>query len=134
MNRTRKAATARPRRTDAAKPRVRIKRVYEERTAHDGRRVLIDRLWPRGIAKAALALDAWRPDLAPSHELRRWYGHEPARFAEFDRRYRAELAPLGEAIADLRRAARERPLTLLTSVRELDLSHATVLRAIIEAA
>jgi uncharacterized protein YeaO (DUF488 family) len=110
---------------------VGIKRVYDARSPDDGARILIDRLWPRGVAKAALALEAWRPDIAPSHELRRWYGHEPARYAEFKRRYTDELAPHRADIADLTKIARERPLTLLTSTRELDLSHATVLREMI---
>jgi uncharacterized protein YeaO (DUF488 family) len=106
-----------------------MKRVYEAALPADGRRLLVDRLWPRGIAKAAI--EEWRPDLAPSNELRRWYGHDPARFADFARRYRAELADHGEAIAALRAAARKRPLTLLTATRELDLSHLQVLRRLI---
>ena len=124
-NPARKART-RPQRRTA--PQVQIKRVYDDRSPDDGARILIDRLWPRGVAKAALALDAWRPDIAPSHELRRWYGHEPTRYAEFKRRYTEELAPHRADLADLAKIVRERPLTLLTSTRELDLSHATVLR------
>lgn len=113
------------------RPQVQIKRVYDARSPEDGARILIDRLWPRGVAKAALALEAWRPDIAPSHELRRWYGHEPKKFAEFRRRYEEELAPHRADISDLAKIARERRLTLLTSTRELDLSHATVLREMI---
>jgi uncharacterized protein YeaO (DUF488 family) len=111
---------------------VQIKRVYDEALATDGRRVLVDRLWPRGIAKAAVA--EWRPEIAPSHELRRWYAHVPARFATFEKRYRGELADHGAAIADLRDAARAGPLTLLTATREVALSHLEVLRRIIAAA
>jgi uncharacterized protein YeaO (DUF488 family) len=123
------AAAKRPRRSAEAAPRVEIKRIYEPGVPADGRRVLVDRLWPRGIAKAAIA--EWRPDLAPSNELRRWYGHVPARFDEFAKRYRTELAGAGEAIAALRDAAGERPLTLLTATRELALSHLEVLRRLI---
>jgi uncharacterized protein YeaO (DUF488 family) len=122
-------AAKRPRGPAETAPRVEIKRVYAPAAAADGRRVLVDRLWPRGIAKAAIA--EWRPDLAPSNELRRWYGHAPARFDEFAKRYRTELAGAGEAIAALRDAAGERPLTLLTATRELALSHLEVLRRLI---
>jgi uncharacterized protein YeaO (DUF488 family) len=126
-NQVRKART-RSRRRPA---QIGIKRVYDERAPDDGARILIDRLWPRGVAKAALALDAWRPDIAPSHELRRWYGHEPGRYAEFKRRYTQELAPHRADISELAKTFRGRPLTLLTSTRELELSHATVLREMI---
>jgi uncharacterized protein YeaO (DUF488 family) len=118
-----------PRRPVETAPRVAIKRVYEPAVPADRRRLLVDRLWPRGIAKAAIA--EWRPDLAPNNELRRWYGHEPARFDEFAKRYRTELAKAGEAIAALRDAAHERPLTLLTATRDLALSHLEVLRRLI---
>lgn len=74
-----------------SRPTVQIKRAYEPAARSDGYRVLVDRLWPRGIKKASLALDAWAKDLAPSAELRRWFGHDPARWAEFVRRYREEL-------------------------------------------
>jgi uncharacterized protein YeaO (DUF488 family) len=105
-----------------------IKRVYAAPEAGDGMRILIDRLWPRGVTKDALALDRWARELAPSNALRRWYGHDPARFAEFRRRYLAELEAVGDALAELRAAVRGRAATLLTATRELDLSHATVLR------
>lgn len=94
---------------------VRIKRAYAPPTHEDGRRVLIDRLWPRGRSRAAFALDDWVKDVAPSDNLRRWFGHEPARWEEFEKRYRAELrAPTGsKAIAKLVRYAREGTLTLI---------------------
>jgi len=117
-----------------AKPKSRartligIKRVYDPPEASDGMRVLIDRLWPRGISKDKLALDRWAKELAPSNELRRWYGHEPQRFAEFRRRYLAELKAVHDQLTELRAAVRGRRATLLTATRELDLSHATVLR------
>jgi uncharacterized protein YeaO (DUF488 family) len=127
--RRRRSAAKKPRRSAGAAPRVQMKRVYEPALPADGRRLLVDRLWPRGIAKGAI--EEWRSDLAPSNELRRWYGHDPARFADFARCYRAELTGHGEAIAALRDAARTRPLTLLTATRELDLSHLQVLRQLI---
>jgi uncharacterized protein YeaO (DUF488 family) len=113
----------RPRRT-----LIRIKRVYEELSADDGLRILVDRLWPRGIKKEALKLDAWPKQLTPSNELRLWYGHAPEKFDEFRRRYQAELAPHRDELDGLRALVRGRTATLLTATRELDLSHAHVLR------
>lgn len=113
---------------------VEVVRVY----ADPGRsgpehRVLVDRLWPRGITKDALDADEWAKDLAPSTELRRWYGHEPARFAEFARRYRAELA--GETaragLAALRARAGRSRLVLLTATRDVERSGAMVLRGVL---
>jgi uncharacterized protein YeaO (DUF488 family) len=115
-----------------AKPRKRalidIKRVYDERSADEGLRILVDRLWPRGVKKEALNLDAWPKELTPSNELRRWYGHAPGKFEEFRRRYHAELAPHRDKLDELRALVRGRKATLLTATRELDLSHAHVLR------
>jgi uncharacterized protein YeaO (DUF488 family) len=108
---------------------VRVKRIYDEPEAADGRRILVDRLWPRGLRRDAAALDEWLRDVAPSDALRRWYGHDPARFAAFAQRYRAELADpdRAEAMARLRRHARTGPVTLLTATREPAESHAAVL-------
>jgi uncharacterized protein YeaO (DUF488 family) len=98
----------------------------------DGVRILIDRLWPRGVSKTKLKLDAWPRELAPSTELRKWYGHDPARFAEFRRRYKAELAERPEQLSALRAMVKGRAATLLTAARELDLSHAGVMRSILQ--
>jgi uncharacterized protein YeaO (DUF488 family) len=124
--RAKRAASAK--RGAGADTLIGIKRVYDPAAATDGIRILIDRLWPRGIAKDKLALDRWAKELAPSNELRLWYGHDPARFAEFRRRYLAELEAVSAELAELRAAVRGRTATLLTATRELDLSHATVLR------
>jgi uncharacterized protein YeaO (DUF488 family) len=114
---------------------VRVRRVYEEPADGDGTRVLVDRLWPRGLSKAAARLDEWCKDVAPSPELRRWYGHAPERFAEFGRRYRAELeAPERvRALAHLRDLAGEGTLTLLTATRRPELSEAAVLAGLLRA-
>ena len=109
-----------------------IKRVYDEPTRDDGVRVLIDRLWPRGLSKAELKLDAWPRVLSPSNELRKWYGHDPKLFAEFRRRYREELTGQKEELANLRAMIKGRRATLLTATRELELSHAVVLRELLE--
>lgn len=109
---------------------VAIKRVYDPAAPQDGTRVLVDGLWPRGLSRAAVACDEWRRDIAPSAALRKWYGHRPERHAEFERRYRAELAA-NEGLAQLRRQAREGPLTLLTATRDLPFSHAETLRKLL---
>ncbi len=108
---------------------VRVRRIYDEPSADDGARVLVDRVWPRGIKKDAAHLDEWLKDVAPSTELRTWYGHDPAKFEEFRRRYLTELAEPERAAAfdRLRGLAREGPLTLLTATRDVDHSQAAVL-------
>ena len=117
--------------TDAG---IRIRRVYDHLTAEDGTRVLVDRLWPRGLSKEAAHLDDWIKAAAPSTELRRWYAHDPDKFAQFRDRYRTELAAPASrpAVAQLRRLAAERPLTLLTASRDIDHSHAAVLADVLE--
>jgi len=112
--------------------RIAIKRAYDAPSVADGLRILIDRLWPRGIAKAALKHDAWPRALTPSNELRKWYGHDRQHFAEFRRRYREELAAHKDELAALRALVKGRKATLVTATRELDLSHAQVLREILE--
>ena len=108
---------------------VHTRRVYEEPTPQDGRRILVDRLWPRGISKQAANLDEWAKAVAPSTELRRWYGHDPDKFAEFKRRYAIELTDDEHAGAwnQLIEAADQGPITLLTATKELDRSEAAVL-------
>ena len=112
-----------------AEGRVQVRRVYEEPELGDGTRVLVDRIWPRGLTKARAALDEWCKDVAPSDELRMWYGHDPDRFAEFGRRYRLELKDIrrAEAMAHLRGLSKDRQLTLLTATRHPDISEAAVL-------
>jgi len=110
-------------------PEVRARRVYEPAEPSDGRRVLVDRLWPRGLSKDRAHLDEWLKAVAPSDQLRRWYGHEPAKFAEFRQRYEAELEEpdQAEALRQLREKARSGPVTLLTATRDLQHSEAEVL-------
>jgi uncharacterized protein YeaO (DUF488 family) len=110
-------------------PDIRVRRVYEKPAPEDGMRVLVDRIWPRGLRKDALRLDEWARDLAPSTGLRTWYGHDPAKFGEFRRRYQAELAQPGPAAALVRLAERARagPVTLLTATRDAAHSQAAVL-------
>lgn len=112
-----------------ARPGIRVRRVYDTPEPDDGARVLVDRIWPRGLAKADAHLDEWAKAAAPSTELRRWYGHEPERFAEFARRYRAELGDpeRREAVDHLRELAGQGTLTLLTAVKDLSHGHAGLL-------
>lgn len=110
---------------------MRVRRAYEEPAPDDGRRVLVDRLWPRGLAKADAAVDEWLKAVAPSAELRKWYAHEPERFAEFARRYRAELHG-AEALGHLRDLAGAGPLTLLTATRDLEHAHTAVLAPLLD--
>jgi uncharacterized protein YeaO (DUF488 family)/alkylated DNA nucleotide flippase Atl1 len=106
---------------------IRIKRVYDPPSRADGVRVLVDRLWPRGISKAAARVDAWMKDLAPSAALRTWFGHDPARWPEFRRRYRRELAAT-DARHELLAMADHQPLTLLFAAKDPDHNNAVVLR------
>lgn len=116
-----------------ARPEIRIQRVYDSAPTA-GRRILVDRLWPRGIKKDALALDAWMRELAPSDELRTWFGHDPARWKEFRQRYRAELSrPEQQArLQELEEMALQGPVTLLYSARDQEHNQAVVLREVLE--
>jgi uncharacterized protein YeaO (DUF488 family) len=106
---------------------IRVKRIYEPPAASDGARVLVDRLWPRGFTHERAHVDEWLKDLGPSAELRTWFAHEPARFAEFRRRYAAELADKEPQLAELRRRAAARRLTLVYSARDTEHNDAVVL-------
>lgn len=119
---------------DREKLDIRVRRVYDDAVPEDGARVLVDRLWPRGIGKEASELDEWVKDVAPSGELRVWYGHDPARFGEFRDRYVAELSGAGQAaaLARLHDMATSGPLTLLTATRDVTHSHAAVLAEVLQ--
>jgi uncharacterized protein YeaO (DUF488 family) len=110
---------------------LRLKRAYEPPADSDGYRVLIDRLWPRGVSKEEARLDEWARDLAPSSELRRWFAHDPARFDEFRRRYRRELDEHDEKVRDLRRRARAGRLTLVYGARDTEHNDAVVLAEVL---
>ena len=112
-----------------ATPRVHLARVYDDPGRDEGTRVLVDRLWPRGLSKDRAQVDVWLKEIAPSQELRRWYGHDPAKHTEFSRRYVEELADSdhAEALAQLRSLLAQGPVTLLTATKDLALSQASVL-------
>ncbi len=112
---------------------VQIRRIYDDPTPNDGTRVLVDRLWPRGVSKTRAHLDEWCKQIAPSTELRTWYGHDPRLFDAFVRRYRDELTQPGRAAAlsHLRELADHNDLTLLTATRNTGISEAAVLADLI---
>jgi uncharacterized protein YeaO (DUF488 family) len=107
---------------------LRIKRIYDKPEAADGLRVLVDRLWPRGVKKSAAYLDAWMKEAAPSGALRKWFGHKPERFAEFRRRYQKELAE-SPALAQLKKLGRGKTVTLLYGAKDPNINQAAVLLA-----
>lgn len=107
---------------------IRIKRTYEPRASGDGRRILVERLWPRGMKKEALEADAWLKEVAPSTQLRQWFGHRPERWQEFRRRYEKELIANPDAWAPILDAGRRGPVTLLYSTHDTEHNGALVLR------
>jgi len=110
---------------------IRLKRAYDAASRSDGYRVLIDRLWPRGVSKQRAKLDEWEKELAPSTELREWFGHEPSRFAEFRRRYIGELRHVRPRLTELRRRARKGTLTLVYSAHDSERNDAVVLAEVL---
>jgi uncharacterized protein YeaO (DUF488 family) len=114
--------------------RFEVRRVYGHPQDDGSYRVLVDRLWPRGVAKADAPIDEWDKDVAPSTELRRWYGHDPTKFGEFARRYRDELRhpPASEALAKLHTQSRMERVALMTAARDVEHSGAVVLLAVLE--
>ncbi len=112
---------------------VAIKRVYDQPEPGDGTRILVDRLWPRGLSKERAKVDAWLKEVAPSNDLRKWFGHDPEKFAEFRRRYEAELVSESgqEALARLRDFARQGPVTLVFAAHDSEHNEAVVLRDVL---
>ena len=110
---------------------IAMKRAYDPPIEADGVRVLVDRLWPRGLTKKSAAIDQWPKDVTPSTELRKWFHHDPARWDEFRRRYLAELKDKGSEIEALRKLAQAGPITLIYAARDTPHLHATVLRDVL---
>ncbi len=111
---------------------IKLKRAYEPASRDDGTRFLVERLWPRGIRKDALRLDAWLKDVAPSTQLRQWFSHDPAKWSEFQRRYRAELDANREVLEPILKAARRGRVTLVYSSHDQEHNNAVVLKAYME--
>jgi uncharacterized protein YeaO (DUF488 family) len=114
----------------SARKRIRVARVYDDAASDDGRRVLVDRVWPRGVRKDDPRVGTWCKDVAPSKELREWYHHKPERFDEFASRYKAELRG-SPALGELRELTKRGVVTLVTATREVDGSHAAVLAKVL---
>ncbi|WP_209324455.1 DUF488 domain-containing protein [Brevibacterium renqingii] len=115
---------------ESANRHIQVRRIYDDAESTDGKRILVDRVWPRGISKDKAELDEWLKDIAPSDELRKWYSHDPEKFDEFARRYREELKDesRAEALEQLKSLVGSGPLTLLTASKRDDISQAAVLK------
>lgn len=113
------------------KENIKLKRAYEPPSRSDGKRLLIDRLWPRGVKKAEAKIDEWMKDIAPSTALRKWFGHDPARWPQFQDRYAAEVRQHPEQLDHLRTLAREGPVTLVFAAHDEQHNDAVVLRDLI---
>jgi uncharacterized protein YeaO (DUF488 family) len=107
---------------------IRIKRVYEQPDKEDGMRILVDRLWPRGLTKEKASVDLWLKEIAPSTELRKWFGHEPDKWKEFEARYRAELTKNKDQVALLQQEIAKGPVTLLFGAKDQEHNEAVVLQ------
>ena len=111
---------------------IRVKRVYDPPSAEDGLRILVDRLWPRGLSKERAQVQLWLKEIAPSAELRTWFGHDPARWEEFRRRYRGELSAKTDLLRHLREKEREGPVTLVYAARDEARNNAVVLKELLD--
>jgi uncharacterized protein YeaO (DUF488 family) len=111
---------------------IRIKRAYEPAAPDDGQRFLVDRVWPRGVKRDSLDIEGWAKDAAPSTELRKWFGHDPSRWNEFQQRYRQELAPRTDVLTPLVDAARKGTVTLVYSARDEQHNQAVVLKGVLD--
>jgi uncharacterized protein YeaO (DUF488 family) len=109
-----------------------LKRAYEEPSSEDGLRVLVERLWPRGVKKEDAKIDLWLKEIAPSTELRKWFGHDPARWGEFQKRYQAELAEKRDQVRSLREQGREGTVTLIYAARDEEHNGALVLKQVLQ--
>ena len=111
---------------------IQLKRVYEKPSRKDGVRILVDRLWPRGLTKERAAVNLWLKDVAPSSELRKWFGHDPAKWKEFQMRYRKELRQKKDALMLLKQKSEDRTVTLVYGARDEQHNEAVVLRKLVE--
>ena len=110
---------------------IQIKRVYEDKSKDDGHRILIDRLWPRGVSKEDAHFDEWMKELAPSTELRKWFDHKPERFEEFSKRYKKELAEQKELLDKLKELAKKKKVTLLFAAKDTEINNAVVIQEVL---
>lgn len=111
---------------------IKIKRVYESPSANDGLRILVDRLWPRGLSKEQAHIDSWYKEIAPSNELRTWFGHKPELFEEFSKKYTEELENQKSFLKEIKTLAQKKQVTLLYSAKDTEFNNAVVLKKILE--
>jgi uncharacterized protein YeaO (DUF488 family) len=111
---------------------LKVKRIYDPIAADDGKRILVDRLWPRGIKKEKAHIDEWVKEIAPSNELRKWYSHDPAKWSEFKKRYKQEIAGETERLKKIKAEARKQTVTLLFSSKELERNNAVALKEMLD--
>ena len=107
---------------------IKIKRAYDKAEKSDGVRILVDRLWPRGVSKAKLKLDRWEKDVAPSDKLRKWFGHDPIRWSEFERKYKSELKARKKELAELRSLSKKKTVTLVFGAKDVEHNQAVALK------
>lgn len=111
---------------------LKIKRIYEDPSEEDGYRILVDRIWPRGVSKEEAKLDDWKKDIAPSGKLRKWFNHDPDKFGEFAKRYRDELDNQKEALTEIREQAKSKMVTLLYGAKDTEHNQAVVLQEVLD--
>lgn len=111
---------------------IRIKRIYEDPSKEDGHRILIDRIWPRGVSKKDAKLDDWVKDIAPTSELRKWFGHDPKKFDEFAKKYRKELDDKPEELDEIRKKSKDQTVTLLYGAKDTEHNQAVVLLSVLK--
>jgi len=110
---------------------IKIKRIYESASPNDGRRIYVDRLWPRGMKKEQVKMNEWLKDISPSDSLRKWFGHDPSKYAEFKRRYTKELKKHSEILERIKKEAKKETVTLLFSAKDVEHNNATVLKELL---
>ncbi len=110
---------------------IKIKRIYDPASPDDGKRIYIDRLWPRGMKKEEVKIDEWLKEISPSDDLRKWFGHDPSKYAEFERRYKKELEKNSEILERIKKEGKRKTVTLLFSAKDEEHNHATVMREIL---
>ncbi len=110
---------------------IKIKRIYDPASPQDGKRIYIDRLWPRGMKKEEVKIDEWLKEISPSDDLRKWFGHDPSKYAEFKRRYTKELQKYSEILEKIKKEGKRKTVTLLFSAKDEEHNNATVMREIL---
>ncbi|HUL28935.1 MAG TPA: DUF488 family protein [Thermodesulfobacteriota bacterium] len=110
---------------------IKIKRIYDPASPRDGKRIYIDRLWPRGMKKEEVKIDQWLKEVSPSDDLRKWFGHDPSKYSEFNRRYKRELKKHSEILKTIRKEAKRKTVTLLFSAKDEEHNNAMVMREIL---